>query len=215
MIQSYFPASSYSELLNEAEACFLNSCRDAFHVFLHRLRRICFSAHVAKSAPAATVEKFTDIAVTYNDLISAICYSYSSSLYEFDDLKQDALINIWRGLVSFRGDCGTKTWIYRVVINSCISVCRKQSKWKGSRVPLDDASGVCEETEDISEEISRLHDAIYQLSPSDRAIVIMWLDDCSYDEIAGVMGMSRNAVATRLHRIKGKLGEQIRKDFIS
>lgn len=176
--------------------------------------RFLFSALVSNSSASSDIARqFSDIAVKYNDLISAICYSYSSSLYEFEDLRQDALINIWRGLIGFRGDCGTKTWIYRVVLNSCLSVCRKQSKWHGSRMPLEYASAVYEETEDMSEEISRLHDAIYMLSPTDRAIIIMWLDDCSYDEIAEVIGMTRNTIATRLHRIKRKLGDRIKMEF--
>ncbi len=145
----------------------------------------------------------------YNALITKVCFYFASNSSDFDDLRQDVLLNLWRGLESFRGESSEMTWVYRVCFNTCVSSVRRNSRH--TMPSLDDVpeSDVVAEPERNDEEIRLLHRAISQLSPTDRSIVLMQLDGNSYDEIAEVMGMNRNTVATRLKRSRDRLARII------
>lgn len=179
------------------------------------LRSLFALALVMMSSPEAEIscscsgnqeQEFLDLIRREDSLISAICFSYSGSIAEYDDLRQDALINIWRGLPSFKGDSSSRTWIYRVVINSCVSTIRKQIRHTHASESLDRLYDlVSDEPDTDRERIETLHRLIATLHAEDKAIILMWLDDAGYDDISAVMGMPRNTVATRLHRIKEKL----------
>lgn len=152
---------------------------------------------------------FLDLIKKEESLISAICFSYSSSLAEYDDLRQDALINIWKGLPGFKGEASCRTWLYRVVLNSCVSTVRRHSRHKRSAVELTNLYDmVTDESIEDRESIEALHGLIATLGDEDKALILTWLDGVSYDEIAEIMGLKRNTVATRLHRIKEKLSRK-------
>ncbi len=145
-----------------------------------------------------------------NATISRICFSYSGSVAEFDDLRQDALINIWRGMESFRGEASRKTWIYRVTVNSCLSTIRKQSRHEHES--LESLYGLIDTDDYDKEEIEQLHRVISKLKPEEKAIIMMWLDEMSYDEIGVAMGLPRNTIATRIRRIKEKITKEYKKE---
>lgn len=141
----------------------------------------------------------------HGQLIMRLCYGYARSAAELSDLYQDTLINIWQGLERFRGESTERTWVYRVTFNTCVSCLRKRSRTK-EQVSLRDCLELPEEASpQEASEIERLHTAIGALSPLDKAIVMMRLDEYSYEEIAETVGMNRNAVASRLRRAKEKL----------
>ena len=75
----------------------------------------------------------------YDGVIRKVCYFYAADLADFDDLRQEALVNLWRGFPRFRGEASLSTWIYRVTLNSCVSFFRKHRKGGGS-VPIDEHS---------------------------------------------------------------------------
>lgn len=142
--------------------------------------------------------------------ISKICFSYACSIAEFEDLRQDALINIWRGLQSFRGEASERTWIYRVTVNSCISTIRKQSRHQHES--LEGLYAIIENDDSDREAIEQMHRAICALGSQEKAIIMMWLDELSYDEIASAMGLNRNTVATKIRRVKEKITKQYKKE---
>ena len=148
--------------------------------------------------------RFADIMRDYDSMVMRICFGYSRTAAELADLHQDALINIWQGLPGFKGDSSLKTWIYRVTLNTCVSTVRSDRR----RVPqttLEDFYNLVDEDADRRRLVSEMHDCISQLTPVDRAIMLLWLDDFSYDEIAATVGLGRNTVASRLRRAKEKL----------
>ena len=150
--------------------------------------------------------RFADLLRKEESLISAICFSYSGSVAEYDDLRQDALINIWRGLPDFKEQSSSRTWLYRVVLNSCVSTIRKQMRHSKASHNLEQLYDVLADEEPYDRErIETLHRLIGKLNNVDKAIILLWLDDASYDDIAAVMGMPRNTIATRLHRIRDRL----------
>lgn len=156
--------------------------------------------------------EFKELISRENATISKICFSFACSVAEFDDLRQDALINIWRGIKQFRREATGRTWIYRVTVNSCISTIRKQSRHRHES--LDELYNMISSSDiDIDKEsIEQMHHIINTLGSQDKAIIMMWLDEMNYDEIAEAMGLNRNTVATRLRRIKEKISKEYKKE---
>lgn len=163
---------------------------------------------------AGNEQAFLALVRQHGGIISRVCFSYARNAAEFDDLRQDVLLNIWRGLTGFRGTSSPQTWVYRVAFNTCISSLRQHGHY-GVVVPLESQSDMVEAVPAEDERIDRLHEAIAWLGTQDKAIIVMWLDECPYEEIAEVMGMGRNTVATRLRRIKCRLARLMTGDKTS
>lgn len=134
--------------------------------------------------------------------IYSVCYMFSSSKNEADDLFQDTLINLWQGFEKFRGECSIRSWVYRVSLNTCISHKRKKQI---KTIPLDLSPDILDKRTTIGKQNAMLHERITKLEPFDRAIVLLWLEDMSYAEIASIIGISIKALGVRLVRIREKL----------
>ena len=180
----------------------------------NRILRVAALADDENTNSAYAIEQeFKELLARENSTISRICFSYSGSAAEFEDLRQDTLINIWRGMHEFRGDSSAKTWIYRVTVNSCLSTIRKHSRYKHES--LDGLYGLIDSDDSDKESIEQLHRVINTLDRNEKAIIMMWLDELSYDEIGAAMGLNRNTIATRIRRIKEKItNEYKREDLI-
>lgn len=150
---------------------------------------------------------FSRLMTQHDDMISRICLSYSRTRAEYEDLRQDCYVALWQGLERFRGDAALKTWIYRVVLNTCVSTIRSRSRVP-QRVDIADYADIVDDTPERLRMVAEMHEMISRLPPLDKAIVTLWLDENSYDEIADITGLSRNTVATRLSRAKEKLKNQ-------
>ncbi len=129
---------------------------------------------------------------------------FSKDAEEVDDLFQDILINLWKGFDSFRGDSKVETWIWRVSLNTCISAERKKKK-AGEKVPLSTDMNLYADGDEGSKQIRQLHERIHKLDLLDRALVLLWLEDISYEEIGDIIGISAKNVGVKLVRIKDKL----------
>lgn len=175
------------------------------------LRHLC-AAPADPTGDVAMQQQFEAMMAEHGALISRICFSYAADGDDFRDLRQDVLLNIWRGLPRYRREASATTWIYRVALNTCVSTIRKRA----CRPIMQSIDVMGADLPDTSQDdlagarINWLHARIAALSPVDKAIVTMWLDERSYDEIAEVTGLNRNSVGTRLHRIK----ESWRKDSL-
>lgn len=145
-------------------------------------------------------DKFESLAKEYDSMINRICFGFSRSAEELKDYRQDVLLNIWQSLPRFRGESTVKTWIYRIAVNTCVSTMRKEVKTHESDLP-----DVIDESNERKMQIMELHDLISQLPQVDKAIILLWLEEFSYEEIAGIIGTGRNTVATRIKRAKDKL----------
>ena len=135
--------------------------------------------------------------------IYTVCYMFSKDKEEVDDLFQEALIKLWQGLASFKGDSDLKTWIYKVTLNSCISIDRKKKSRKTQ--PLMEGIDLFDKNDADNKQTDMLHARIQRLQPFDRAIVLLWLENMSYQEIAQVVGIDVKNVSVRLYRIKEQL----------
>ena len=148
---------------------------------------------------------FEQILNEYSGMVDRICYMYSNnSEDQHKDLYQECMLNIWQGLRNFRGDAKLSTWLYRACINTCVTSFRRHSK-HSSTLPLDQASTLTADESSRPDDIKELYRLIGMLGDIDKAIIMMWLDENSYDEISEVTGMTRNTVASRIRRIKERL----------
>lgn len=149
---------------------------------------------------------FEQIVKEHKSTIYTVCYMFSKDADEVNDLFQDVLINLWRGFDGFRGESKVDTWIWRVALNTCISDDRKKKR-RGERVPLEMAANLYDDHDDDSKQIRQLHARINRLGVMDRAIVLLWLENLSYDEIGAIMGITPKNVSVKLVRIKQQLIE--------
>ncbi|MDE7421263.1 MAG: sigma-70 family RNA polymerase sigma factor [Muribaculaceae bacterium] len=143
----------------------------------------------------------------HDAMIRRICLGYAANAQDLEDLYQDVLVNIWRGMPSFRSESSIRTWVYRIALNTCVSTLRARSN-RPSQSSLEDVILVADDSIEKRESIKDLYECIATLNPIDKAILMMWLDEYSYDEIAETIGLKRNNIATRLHRAKEKLRQK-------
>lgn len=151
-------------------------------------------------------QDFTHLVREHKATIYTVCYMFSTDEDEVNDLFQDILINLWKGFDSFRGESKVETWIYRVALNTCISADRKKRR-EGERVPLSVDFNLYEDTDADSRQVQQLYKRINRLGLVDRAIVLMWLENMSYDEIGAILGITAKNVSVKLVRIREKLKE--------
>lgn len=146
--------------------------------------------------------QFAQMVREHKSTIFTVCYMFSKDQEEVNDLFQEVLINLWKGLAAFKGDSDIKTWIYRVSLNTCISFERKK---KHEALPLAMDVNLYDNHDDDTRQIKMLYQRINQLGLFDKAIVLLWLENMNYEEIAAIVGISVKNVSVRLVRIKEQL----------
>ena len=135
--------------------------------------------------------------------IFTVCYMFSKDQEEVNDLFQEVLIRLWQGFDNYKGNSKERTWIYRVALNTCISFDRKKRRHNKKQVYMGDDLFGCNEHDSQQTEV--LHKRITRLRPLDRAIVLLWLEDISYEEIGSIIGITAKNVSVRLYRIREQL----------
>lgn len=129
---------------------------------------------------------------------------------EREDVLQEMMYQLWRSYPGFDGRSKFSTWMYRVCLNTAITYLRKNKKGKNETLSLEHYQIADTVSEDMEEAITLLLHAIGNLSGLNKAIVLLYLDNISYGEIASVTGLSRSNVGVRLIRIKKELEKQLR-----
>ena len=148
--------------------------------------------------------QFTKMVKEYRKTIYTVCYFFSKDTEEVNDLYQEILINLWKGFEKFRGESSLKTWIWRVSLNTCNNLERKK-KSSVQTIPLSIDIDLYNDDDVHSKQIQILYDRINRLDVFDRAIILLWLENMNYQDIADVVGISLSNVTTRLFRIKEQL----------
>ena len=148
--------------------------------------------------------EFTKMVREYRSTIYSVCYFFSDNPTEVDDLFQEVLVNLWKGFPNFRNESSLKTWIWRISLNTCCSI-QKRERRNVPTVPLLIDKDLFSESEQAGRQVKMLYDRINKLEVFDRAIILLWLESMSYDEIGAIVGISTSAVTSRLFRIKEQL----------
>ena len=154
-----------------------------------------------------TEKEFAALVKEQKSTIYSICYMFSKDKDEIDDLFQETLIHLWQGFKKFRNESKIETWIYRVTMNTCISMDRKEKR-RGEHIALDVNIDLFDENDKDMEQVQMLYKRIQKLGLFDRAIIMLWLENLSYDEIGEIVGISAKNVSVRLVRIREQLKKQ-------
>ena len=133
-----------------------------------------------------------------------VCYMFSKDKAEVEDLYQEVLINLWKAFPQFEGRSTVRTWVWRIALNTCVSIDRKKSRRKDS-LPLKMDIDLYNDNDSDTRQIKMLHDRINRLGVFDRAIILLWLENMSYEEIGDIVGISEKNVSVRLVRIREQL----------
>ena len=149
-------------------------------------------------------QQFTRLIEKHKTVVYTVCYMFSGSREKAEDLFQDVLVKLWKGYDTFRGESDVRTWIYRVSLNTCIN--GQKRKRKGiTHIPLSIDVDFFAEISDRTLQVRRLYDRINRLGLVDRALILLWLEGLSYEEIGAVIGISVKNVSFQLYRIKEEL----------
>ena len=151
-----------------------------------------------------TLEKqFAQTVAEHKSTIYTVCYMFSQDADEVNDLFQEVLVNLWKGFGGFEHRSDIKTWLYRVALNTCISLDRKKRRSVTVKLTMD--INLFEDRDEDTRQVDMLHHRISKLQPFDRAIVLLWLEELSYEEIGQIVGITAKNVSVRLFRIKEQL----------
>ena len=140
-------------------------------------------------------------------IIIKICRAYTNSQEDFEDYYQEVCLQIWRSKVNFREQCAWSTWVYRISLNVCLTLLKKKKKNGKTYFTSDVLPDVVkiENRAFEDESLNQLYAAIRHLSEVDRAVILLYLEEKSYQEIAGILGTSANNIGVRVSRIKERL----------
>ena len=133
-----------------------------------------------------TEKQFAQIVAEHKKTIYTVCYMFSKEKGEIDDLFQEILINIFNGLEHFRNQSELSTWIWRISLNTCISAERKKNRKISREVPLSVNINLFTDDDNDTRQVRILKERISKLGIFDRAIILLWLENLSYDEIASM-----------------------------
>jgi len=145
----------------------------------------------------ALERQFAQTVAEHKSTIYTVCYMFSQDADEVNDLFQEVF-------ESFEHRSDPRTWIYRVALNTCISLDRKKRR-RSSEVRLTMDINLFEDRDEDTRQVDMLHKRISKLQPFDRAIVLLWLENLSYEEIGQIVGISTKNVSVRLFRIREQL----------
>ena len=161
-------------------------------------------------------DAFEQLMTPLEQRIWRICWHYTGDREAAADCGQDAMVRIWRGLDSYRGDCAFETWVYRVAANCCLDYLRKKKRDRSESIepmrekgfdPADPKAGT-EEQAVAAEEKEQLRACIARLPEEQQeALVLTQLEGIPYETAAKMLGVSEGTVKSRVNRAKSKLKE--------
>ena len=156
----------------------------------------------------STGEKaFLEILGKHERIIHKICHAYGSDASAKQDLFQEIILQLWKSFNGFRNESKIGTWMYRIALNTALTHYRRGK----SKVPLSfigfEFKDVIDKNDssDQQENIDLLYSAISNLNEVEKAIVMLYLDDKSYEEMEEVLGISQGTLRVKMNRIKEKL----------
>ena len=153
-----------------------------------------------------TEQEFIQAVELNQNIVHKVCNLYMDNAQDKEDLFQEITLQAWKSFTAFKANSKFSTWLYRVALNTAITFFKKEKKQS-----FIVATAIIPETADhdtsIEEQVNAMHKAIAGLNKIDKALVMLFLEDYSYNDIGDIMGISPNNVAVKMNRIKTKLKE--------
>ena len=138
----------------------------------------------------------------HQDKIYKTCLGFTGNSEEAKDLLQEVCINLWLGLEKFRKDANISTWIYRVTVNTCLMYKRKKKVDTVALSAIEELSTKIPDNSTADNKAKLLQQFITELPEKERIIIILYLENLSYEEIGEVTGISTNYIGVKINRIK-------------
>ena len=161
-------------------------------------------------------ENFLRLVDQHGGIIRKVAAGYTSTLADQHDLTQEIMLQLWKAYPRYSPDRPFSTWMYRIALNVAISFLRRNTRPIRQTVPLEeiDREFVDENIADpkSDERIALLQRFIATLDPLNRALLLLYLDDHSYRDIATILGITETNVATKLSRLKERLRQNLTKE---
>ena len=155
-------------------------------------------------------ERFQAVVNQHKKILYKVCNSYCRNRDDRDDLAQEIIVQLWRSFGKFDERYRFSTWMYRIALNVAISFYRREST--RTRHVISDEEHLLEaidDTERQPEDIRLLYQFIEGLDPLNKALVLLYLDGHSYQEIAEVLGITETNVATKISRLKMTMKQEL------
>jgi RNA polymerase sigma factor (sigma-70 family) len=159
-------------------------------------------------------ERFISIINQHKKLIYKVCNSYCKDAEDRRDLVQEVIIRLWQAFGKYDERYKLSTWMYRIALNTAISHYRSGKRKTDNILPFNESLLEIADNNPESEldnRVKQLYAFINKLDELNRALMILYLDDNSYREIAGILGITETNVATKINRIKQQLKQQFAK----
>lgn len=157
-------------------------------------------------------KEFISLLNEHQRIIHKVCNLYMERHGDREDLFQEITLQAWKAYGNFRGDAKFSTWLYRVALNTAITFFRKEKRqpeiFSTDTIPDFRQN---DSYNPIEDQVKAMYTAIGELSKIDKAIVMLYLEDYSYNDIGDMMGITANNVAVKMNRIKTKLKESTQK----
>lgn len=145
--------------------------------------------------------------------VMKVARAYTLTDEERQDLAQEILLQAWRSMPKYEGKSSVATWFYRVALHTAMNWQRKDKPRRAKQKPLLEIQTTTPDCVDSVEQaqqretVEKLYEAIHQLPKTDAALVLLYLDELSYREMAEVLGISESHVGVKLNRAKKALGK--------
>lgn len=141
------------------------------------------------------------------NIVHKICRIYTNDQAGHNDLFQEITIQLWKAYPKFRGDAKFSTWMYRVALNTAITLYRKKKRGIQTtdydsvhfRIQAEEYDGA------VEKQLSLLYSAVKELNDIDKALVFLYLEDKNYKEISETLGISEVNARVKMNRVKTKL----------
>lgn len=162
-------------------------------------------------------QRFMELLQAHRGIVYKVARSYTRSGADRDDLAQEICMQLWRAFPRYDAERTFSTWMYRVALNVAISAARRAYRAEPGRFePLDEVhlETLAAEADGGEGRIEALYAVIGQLEPLERALILLYLEDKSYADMAEVLGISETNVATKINRIKQTLRRRMAADAV-
>ncbi|MBA5247489.1 sigma-70 family RNA polymerase sigma factor [Marnyiella aurantia] len=157
-------------------------------------------------------QEFAKLIKDNQGLIIKISRLYTNSLEDEEDLFQEIVLQLWRSYDTFKGGSKISTWMYRVALNTAITLFRKKTRSPKTDELMDfHYNDYLEDDEEKQQQITLLYKVIKMLPKVERAIVMMYLDDLPYRDISENLGISEVNARVKMNRLKKRLKELMEK----
>lgn len=156
-------------------------------------------------------KEFIQLIQEHQQIIHKVCNIYMDTQPDREDLFQEIMISAWNGSKNFRGDAKFSTWLYRVALNTAITFFKKGRKQPVVYPESTEHTQIPDEQNNQEAQLAALTNAINDLNGIDKALIILYLENVTYPDIAVILGISTNNIAVKMNRIKARLKESSKK----